>query len=106
LVINPLFSLEIFFAAFLAGLLGSLTGLGGGVVLTPLLVLLLGVPIQYALGTSLISTISTSSGSASAYVKDELSNMKVGIALEIRYHHWRDMRVTNALHNRDYTSYL
>ncbi len=83
MIINPLFSLEIFFAALLAGLLGSLTGLGGGVVLTPLLVLLLGVPIQYALGTSLISTISTSSGSASAYVKDELSNMKVGIALEI-----------------------
>lgn len=83
MLINPLYSLEIFLAALLAGLLGSLTGLGGGVVLTPLLVLLLGVPIQYALGTSLISTISTSSGSASAYVREELSNMRIGIALEI-----------------------
>ncbi|MEM3670445.1 MAG: sulfite exporter TauE/SafE family protein [Thermoprotei archaeon] len=73
----------LFLAALLAGLLGSLTGLGGGVVLTPLLVLFLGVNIKYALGTSLISTIATSSGAASAYVKDELSNMRVGISLEI-----------------------
>ena len=82
-MITPLYSIEIFVAALLAGLLGSLTGLGGGVVLTPVLILFLGVPIQYALGTSLISTIATSSGAASAYVKDELSNMRIGISLEI-----------------------
>ncbi|MDG6999088.1 MAG: sulfite exporter TauE/SafE family protein [Nitrososphaerota archaeon] len=81
--ITPTFVILVFAAAILAGLLGSLTGLGGGVVLTPFLFLFLGVPLQYALGTSLISTISTSSGSASAYVKDELSNMRVGISLEI-----------------------
>ncbi|MCL5788331.1 MAG: sulfite exporter TauE/SafE family protein [Candidatus Marsarchaeota archaeon] len=79
----PIHSIIIFLAALLAGLLGSLTGLGGGVVLTPLLVLFLGVNIKYALGTSLISTIATSSGAASAYVRDELSNMRVGISLEI-----------------------
>ncbi|MEM0287766.1 MAG: sulfite exporter TauE/SafE family protein [Nitrososphaerota archaeon] len=79
----PLDALEVFLSALIAGLLGSLTGLGGGVVLTPLLVLFLRTPIQYALGTSLISTIATSSGAASAYVKDELSNMSVGISLEI-----------------------
>lgn len=81
--ITPTFVILVFAAAIVAGLLGSLTGLGGGVVLTPFLFLFLGVPLQYALGTSLISTISTSSGSASAYVKDELSNMRVGISLEI-----------------------
>lgn len=83
MVINPIFSLEVFFAAFMAGLLGSLTGLGGGVVLTPLLVLGLGVPIQYALGTTLVSTISTSSGSASAFVREKISNMKIGLALQV-----------------------
>jgi len=75
--------LFVFGTGLLAGLLGSLTGLGGGVVLTPLMVLFLGVPVEYALGTSLISTIATSSGSASAYVKDKLSNMRIGIALEV-----------------------
>jgi uncharacterized membrane protein YfcA len=72
-----------FITALFAGLLGSLTGLGGGVVLTPLFVLFLGVPIDYALGTTLVSTIATSSGSASSYVKDELSNLRIGISLEI-----------------------
>lgn len=81
--ITPTLVVFVFLAAVIAGLLGSLTGLGGGAVLTPILILFLGVPLQYALGTSLISTIATSSGSASAYVKDELSNLRVGISLEI-----------------------
>jgi uncharacterized membrane protein YfcA len=81
--VNPFLPVDVFLAAVIAGLLGSLTGLGGGVVLTPVLVLFLRVPIQDALGTSLISTIATSSGAASAYVKDELSNLRVGISLEI-----------------------
>ncbi len=80
---SPFLPLDVFLAGIIAGLLGSLTGLGGGVVLTPVLVLFLKVPIQDALGTSLISTIATSSGAASAYVKDELSNMRIGISLEI-----------------------
>jgi uncharacterized membrane protein YfcA len=81
--ITPVLIFSVFVAAVFAGLLGSLTGLGGGVVLTPLLVSFLGVPIDYALGTTLVSTIATSSGAASAYVKDALSNMRIGISLEI-----------------------
>jgi uncharacterized membrane protein YfcA len=66
-----------------AGIIGSLVGLGGGVVLTPLLTLFLKVPIAYATGVSLISTIATSSGSASAYIKDKITNVRIGMGLEI-----------------------
>ncbi|MDE1860784.1 MAG: sulfite exporter TauE/SafE family protein [Candidatus Micrarchaeota archaeon] len=66
-----------------AGLVGSLSGLGGGVVVVPALTILLGVPIEYAAGASLISTIATSSGAASRYIKDGLSNIKIGMSLEI-----------------------
>jgi Predicted permeases len=66
----------------IAGLIGSLSGLGGGVVLVPSLILL-GYPVKYATGSSLISTIATSSGAASAYVKDRISNIRIGITLEI-----------------------
>jgi uncharacterized protein len=69
--------------AVLAGLLGSLTGLGGGVVLVPLLTLLFKVDIRYAVGASLVSVIATSSGAAAAYVKEGFSNIRVGIFLEI-----------------------
>ncbi len=68
--------------SFVAGLLGSLTGLGGGVVIVPLMVLL-GVDIQYAIGASLVSVIATSSGAAAAYVKEGYSNLRVGMFLEI-----------------------
>lgn len=64
-----------------AGTIGALAGLGGGVVLTPLLTLFLGVPIVYATGASLISTISTSAGSASVYVKQRLANDRIEISL-------------------------
>lgn len=66
-----------------AGIVGSIIGLGGGIVIIPALTLLLGVPISYAAGASLISTIATSSGAASAYVRDRISNMKIGMSLEI-----------------------
>ncbi len=66
-----------------AGFLGSLTGLGGGVVLVPLLALGFHVDIRYAIGASLISVIATSSGAASAYVKDGYTNLRVGMFLEI-----------------------
>src|SRR3954471_5687218 len=69
--------------SLLAGLVGSLTGLGGGVVITPLLVLVFGVNIRYAMGASLISIIATSSGSAAAYVREGFSNIRVGMFLEI-----------------------
>lgn len=69
--------------AFAAGLLGSLTGLGGGVVIVPLLTLAFHVDIRYAIGASLVSVIATSSGAASAYVKEGYSNIRVGMFLEI-----------------------
>ncbi len=75
--------LSIVGAGIIAGLLGSLTGLGGGTVLVPVLTLFYGIPIIFATGASLISTIATSAGSASAYVKQRIANVKIGIGLEI-----------------------
>ena len=73
----------IFLGSLVAGFLGSLTGLGGGVVLVPLLTLVFGVDIRYAIGASLVSVIATSSGAAAAYVKEGFSNIRVGMFLEI-----------------------
>lgn len=67
----------------LAGFLGSLTGLGGGVVIVPMLVIGFGVDIRYAMGASLISVIATSSGAAAAYVREGFSNIRIGMFLEI-----------------------
>src|SRR6202140_4696177 len=69
--------------SFAAGLLGSLTGLGGGVVLVPLLTILFHVDIRYAIGASLVSVIATSSGAAASYVKEGYSNIRIGMFLEI-----------------------
>jgi uncharacterized membrane protein YfcA len=69
--------------SFGAGLLGSLTGLGGGVVLVPLLTALFHVDIRYAIGASLVSVIATSSGAAASYVKEGFSNIRIGMFLEI-----------------------
>ncbi len=77
------FTLILLGGAFLAGLLGSLTGLGGGVVIIPLLTLIFHVDIRYAIGTALIAAIATSSGSASAYVKEGITNIRLGMFLEI-----------------------
>ncbi len=66
-----------------AGFLGSLTGLGGGVVIVPFLTLVFGVDIRYAIGASLASVIATSSGAAAAYVREGFSNIRVGMFLEI-----------------------
>jgi len=66
-----------------AGFLGALTGLGGGVVIVPALALALGVDIKYAIGASLVSVIATSSGAAAAYVREGYSNIRVGMLLEI-----------------------
>lgn len=77
------FSAIVFSGSIAAGLLGALTGLGGGIVVIPMLTLLLGVDIRYAAGAALISVIATSSGAASSYVKEGLSNLRVGMFLEI-----------------------
>ncbi len=75
-------SLLLFLASTLAGFLGAITGLGGGVVLIPLLVLAFGVDMRYAVGTSLVAVIATSSGAAAAYVRDGYTNVRVAILLE------------------------
>ena len=69
--------------SFAAGLLGSLTGLGGGVVLVPLLTIFFHVDIRYAIGASLVSVIATSSGAAASYVKEGFTNIRIGMFLEI-----------------------
>ena len=77
------FSLLVCGSSLIAGLVGSLTGLGGGVVLVPLLSLFFKVDIRYAIGASLVSVIATSSGAAAAYVKEGFSNIRIGMFLEI-----------------------
>src|SRR5271165_3033184 len=77
------FSALVFGTSILAGFLGSLTGLGGGVVIVPVLAILFKVDIRYAIGASLVSVIATSSGAAVAYVRDGLSNIKIGMFLEV-----------------------
>jgi uncharacterized membrane protein YfcA len=77
------FSGLLFAGSLAAGFIGSLTGLGGGVVLVPLLTLAFGVDMRYAIGASLISVIATSSGSAAAYVSEGFSNVRIGLFLEI-----------------------
>lgn len=78
-----IFTLILLAGAYLAGLLGSLTGLGGGVVVIPLLTLVFHVDIRYAIGAALLASIATSSGAASAYVKEGITNIRLGMFLEI-----------------------
>ncbi|KOP23718.1 permease [Hapalosiphon sp. MRB220] len=77
------FTLLVGLGSAIAGFLGALTGLGGGVVLVPLLTIVFGVDIRYAIGASLVSVIATSSGAASAYVKEGYTNLRLGMFLEI-----------------------
>ena len=77
------FTSLLFAASVLAGFLGALTGLGGGVVIVPVLALVFKVDIRYAIGASLVSVIATSSGAAVAYVREGLSNIKIGMFLEV-----------------------
>lgn len=78
-----MFTSIVWAGSLVAGFLGALTGLGGGVVIVPLLTLALGVDIRYAIGASLISVIATSSGAAAAYVKEGFTNMRIGMFLEM-----------------------
>ena len=75
--------LKILIISIFAGVLGSILGLGGGIIVTPALTLLFGIDIKYAIGASLISVIATSSGSAVAYIRDKITNIRVGMFLEI-----------------------
>jgi hypothetical protein len=77
------FTLLVGLGSLVAGLLGALTGLGGGVVIVPLLTLAFGVDFRYAVGASLVAVIATSSGSAAAYVREGFTNIRVGMLLEV-----------------------
>lgn len=78
-----LFVLLVAAISFVAGMLGSLLGLGGGMIVVPALTLLLGIDIRLAIGASIISVIATSSGAAAAYVRDRLANLRVAMFLEL-----------------------
>src|SRR3954452_17802722 len=81
---SPLtFTLVAFAASVAAGVLGSLLGLGGGIIVVPILTLLLHVDIRYAIGASIVSVIATSSGAAAAYVREHMTNLRVAMLLEI-----------------------
>ena len=77
------FTLLLALGSVFAGMLGALTGLGGGVVIVPLLTLAFGVDLRYAIGASLVSVIATSSASAAAYVREGFANVRVGMLLEV-----------------------
>jgi uncharacterized membrane protein YfcA len=80
---NLEFTVLVVLGGLVAGFLGALTGLGGGVVIVPLLTIVFKVDIHYAIGASLVSVIATSSGAAAAYVKEGYSNIRAGMFLEI-----------------------
>jgi len=75
--------LELVVLGILAGGVGSLTGIGGGLIITPVLTLLFGVPIHQAIGTSLCCVIATSSGAAASYIEHRLSDIRLGMTLEL-----------------------
>ena len=77
------FTLLIGAGSLVAGFLGALTGLGGGIIIVPMLTLIFGIDIRLAVGASLISVIATSSGAAAAFVKEGFSNIRIGMVLEI-----------------------
>lgn len=80
---TPGADLAIFSVSVAAGLLGALAGVGGGILVIPALTILFGIDIRLAIGASIVSVIATSSGAAAAYVRDRLTNLRVGMFLEI-----------------------
>ncbi len=77
------FTIYIFLISYATGIFGSLTGLGGGIVITPVLVLFFKIDIHYAMGASLVAVIATSSGAALSFVRSNLTNVKIGMFLEM-----------------------
>ena len=80
---EEIYLLAMFLASIAAGLLGALVGIGGGILIVPILTIAFKVPVQYAIGASIIAVIGTSSGAASAFVKDRISNFKIGTFLNV-----------------------
>jgi len=83
IVLGPVDVLVIFLVSIVAGFIGALFGLGGGVLIIPFLTLVEGVPVPLAVGSSIVSVVATSSSSAAAYVQDHLTNLRLGMFLEI-----------------------
>lgn len=77
------FTLLAFAISVAAGVLGSLLGLGGGIIIIPALTLLFKIDIRYAIGASIVSVIATSSGAAAAYVRERMTNLRVAMVLEV-----------------------
>lgn len=77
------FDIAVALASMIAGIIGALVGLGGGIIITPVLVLGFGIDIRYAMGAALVSVIATSSGAAAAFLRDGLSNMRIGMFLNV-----------------------
>src|SRR5690348_10050629 len=77
------FTLLTFAISIIAGVFGSLLGLGGGIIVVPALTLLLKIDIRYAIGASIVSVIATSSGAAAAYVRERMTNLRVAMVLEL-----------------------
>ncbi len=80
---SPLTDVAILLTSFGAGLIGALAGVGGGIVIVPALTILFGVDLRLAIGASIVSVIATSSGAGAAYVRDELTNLRIGMFLEL-----------------------
>ncbi len=78
-----LFALVLFLVSIVAGFLGALLGIGGGIILTPFLTLVLGIDIRYAIGASIVAVIATSSGATASYVRDKITNLRVEMLLEM-----------------------
>jgi uncharacterized protein len=83
IVVGPYEILEILLVSIIAGFVGALFGLGGGILIIPFLTLVEGVPVTLAVGASLVSVVATSSSSAATYVRDHLTNIRIGMFLEI-----------------------
>lgn len=79
----PAFEAVLLFSSVIAGILGAILGLGGGLIVIPVLNLLFNIPLHYAVGASIVSVIATSSGAAAVYVKDRMTNVRLAILLEI-----------------------
>jgi uncharacterized membrane protein YfcA len=80
---TPQADLGIFAVSVCAGLIGSLAGVGGGILVIPALTFVFGVDIHLAVGASIVSVIATSSGAAAAYVRDRMTDMRIGMFLEL-----------------------
>ena len=77
------FILKVAVASLAGGVVGSISGLGGGIIIVPVLTIFLGMPIQDAIGASIISVIATSSGAGSVYVRDHITNVRIAMFLEL-----------------------